>query len=405
MTIRREFLKGMGGLAAAASFGPFASGQQQRVAVGVVGGGILGASIAYHLASAGAEVTLFEKTAPAAGATSKSFAWINAFTSDPHYRALRMRSIGGWHELDDRLDLGVVWGGAIHWAETPADAERMKAETLELSQAGYDARLIDEKELQGLAPNVRLGQIELAALNAMDGHIEPVETTNRLLDAARNRGAEVVHPCEVTDLQFAEGHLRCVATTQRDYLLDKLVVAGGVDTPRVVAGAGFNVPLIHAPGILMHTEPMSPVLGRVVESPHTYFKQNPDGRIVGNDGYYAPNIPEHAAILEGPAEMPAEIRDLHGNRILDTIRKKLPPAGEATYSHLTLGYRPMPQDRMPVVGPVPGNRDVYVAVMHSGVTLAPIMGRYVTQEILGGQAVTELAPYRPERFAGAALHR
>jgi glycine/D-amino acid oxidase-like deaminating enzyme len=62
----------------------------------------------------------------------------------------------------------------------------------------------------------------------------------------------------------------------------------------------------------------------------------------------------------------------------------------------------MPADRMPVVGPVPGNPSVYVAVMHSGITLAPIMGRYIAHELLGSQQVTELAPYRPERFAPAA---
>lgn len=399
MIFRRDFLKGIGGLAATASLAPLVNGQQRSLAVGVVGGGILGASISWHLARAGAEVTLFEKSAPAAGATSKSFAWINAYTSDPHYRALRMKSIRGWHEMDRSLDLGVMWGGAIHWAENPADAERMKAEMLEFGQAGYDARLIDAEELAELEPNVRLGQFQVAAFNAMDGHIDPVATTKRILDDAKRHGADIVYPCEVTTMQFDGGRLSCVTTTRGDYLLDRLIVAGGVDTPAVVARAGYEVPLIHAPGILMHTDPMRAVLKRVVESPNTYFKQYRDGRIVGNDGYYAPAIPQHAAILAGPTEMPGEIRDLHGKRIFETIRQKLPPAGEASYSHLTLGYRPMPEDRMPVVGPVPGNSDVYIAVMHSGVTLAPIMGRHITREVLGGESVNELAPYRPERFA------
>lgn len=396
MIIRRDFLKGIGGLTATASLGGIVNAQQ--LAVGVVGGGILGASIAWHLAAAGADVTLFEKTAPAAGATSKSFAWINAYTSDPHYRALRMKSIQGWHELDETLGLGVIWGGAIHWAENAAEAETMKAETREFSQAGYDARLIDANELAGLAPNVNLGEFHVAAFNAMDGHIDPVDTTSRLLEAAERHGADIVFPCEVTELQFDGRKLTRVVTTQGDYQMDRLVVAGGVDTPAIARKAGYDVPLIHAPGILMHTEPMRPVLERVIESPRTYFKQHRDGRVVGNDGYYAPDFPQHAEILQGPAEMPEEIRDLHGKRIIEIIRNKLPPAAETQYSHLTLGYRPMPEDRMPVVGPVPGNADVYVAVMHSGVTLAPIMGRYITQEVLGGQRVGDLAPYRPERF-------
>ena len=124
---RRTFLKGVGSLAAAASINTLAFGQDQKISVGVVGGGIIGASIALHLSKAGAQVTLFEKTAPAAGATSKSFAWINAHTSDPHYRALRLKSIAAYRELDQQLQLDITWGGAIHWAINSAEAERMKA--------------------------------------------------------------------------------------------------------------------------------------------------------------------------------------------------------------------------------------------------------------------------------------
>ena len=73
---RRTFLKSAGSVVAAAAIGPVALAKK-KLSVGVVGGGIVGASVAMHLAQAGAKVTLFEKSAPAAGATSKSFAWIN----------------------------------------------------------------------------------------------------------------------------------------------------------------------------------------------------------------------------------------------------------------------------------------------------------------------------------------
>lgn len=396
---RREFLKGVGSLAAVPAL---TLAQGRKPIVGVVGGGIVGASVALHLAEAGAQVTVFERTAPGAGATSKSFAWINAFTNDPHYRALRLKSISAYHDLQHRAGLNITWGGAVHWAMTLAEAERMKADVAEFSQAGYDARIIDADRLAGLSPNVRLGQFRTAMINSPDGHVDPVHATERLLATAKLQGAEIVHPCEVRELRVRGQRLTGVSTSTGDYSLDRLVIAGGVDTPVLATQAGYDLSLLHAPGILLHTRPLSPVVGRVFESPDMYFKQNPDGRIVGNDASYAPDIPVHEGILEGPADMPEEIRRMHGERILAKIREKVPAAGDADYDHLTLGYRPMPEDRLPVVGFSPGNPNVYISVMHSGVTLAAIMGRYISYEIMQDDPIDELAPYRPDRFVRAS---
>jgi glycine/D-amino acid oxidase-like deaminating enzyme len=103
------------------------------------------------------------------------------------------------------------------------------------------------------------------------------------------------------------------------------------------------------------------------------------------------------------------LRSLHGNRILTKIAVFLPGARAVPLDRLTLGFRPMPIDDLPVVGTVPGAPNVYVVVTHSGVTLAPILGRYVTQEILHDSPAEFLMPYRPERFlassAGAPASR
>lgn len=371
---------------------------QAPLTVGVVGGGILGASIALHLAAAGAKVTLFDKVGPAAGATGKSFAWINAYSTNPHYRALRLKSMAAWRDLDARYSLGVSWGGCIHWAESVADAERLKAEMAEFEQTGYPARTLAADELAGLAPGLDLGPFRAAAINPSDAHIDPVAVTRELLQQARRLGAELVYPCEVIDLDLAGTRLETVRTSRGDHRLDRLVIAGGVDTPALAGKAGFAPPLKHAPGILLHTTRIEPVLQQVVESPQMYFKQHRDGRIVGNDASYAPDIPAHAAILKRPQPMSKELRAMHGERILARVRQKLAGTEAAAYDHLTLGYRPMPEDGLPIAGFSPGSTDVYVAVMHSGVTLAPIMGRYVAHEILSDEHIDELAPYRPDRF-------
>jgi len=76
----------------------------------------------------------------------------------------------------------------------------------------------------------------------------------------------------------------------------------------------------------------------------------------------------------------------------------LPVLGEATLEKVTLGHRPLPEDEFPVIGFVPKRRDVYITVMHSGVTLSPLVAHLAVLEILDGVEAEPLAPYRPARF-------
>ena len=112
----------------------------------------------------------------------------------------------------------------------------------------------------------------------------------------------------------------------------------------------------------------------------------------------------HRDILLGRQEFPnAELRSMHGRRILDRIATLLPGARGAPLQRLTLGFRPLPKDGFPIVGYIPGSDHVYIAVTHSGVTLAAIMGQLIRREILDGLPSAAFAPYRPQRFSDLAL--
>jgi glycine/D-amino acid oxidase-like deaminating enzyme len=89
-----------------------------------------------------------------------------------------------------------------------------------------------------------------------------------------------------------------------------------------------------------------------------------------------------------------------GERFLKTASAVLPAFEKAGVEKLTLGWRPLPQDEFPVIGFGAGRRDVYITVMHSGVTLSPLVARLAAAEILDGIEAEPLAPYRPERFNG-----
>src|SRR5579862_3009625 len=123
---RRDFLRG---LTAASTYAlsPRVPAQGRSPLRGVViGGGFVGASIAMHLAEAGARVTLLEKSGPAKGATEKSFAWVNTYQDDAHYRALRLESLLAYRDLDTPLQLGITWGGYLNWTDVTTEADSLR---------------------------------------------------------------------------------------------------------------------------------------------------------------------------------------------------------------------------------------------------------------------------------------
>jgi glycine/D-amino acid oxidase-like deaminating enzyme len=396
---RRQILKGLAAFSAAAWATP-ALTASRGLRVGVVGGGIVGASIAMHLAEAGAAVTLFEKIGPALGTTQNSFAWVNAFTDDAHYRSLRIQSLLAYRDLDRSLSLNMVWGGYLDWAGNETQAATVRANAEQLADSPYPVRSITAAELTALDPNLAPGAVTQAFYSPIDAHLDPVLVTRRFLERASQLGARVLYPCELTGLDFRGRRLREVRTTQGAFPLDRLVVAAGVDTPKILAMAQFSLSLKHAPGILAHSVPLPPLTTRIHDAPGGLsFKQMADGSVVGTDAPDPPDIPAHQGIRAHTLDFPSdELRRYHGNRILTKIAGFLPGARGAALERLTLGFRPMPLDEFPVMGALPDSPDIHVAVTHSGVTLAPLVGRLTAEEVLGSTRAALFAPYRPERF-------
>lgn len=374
-----------------------------QVHVGVVGAGIVGASIAFHLARGGARVSVFEAVAPGQGATRNSFAWLNALVPDRRYRDLRLASLAAYHELNAPLNLGIIWGGYLQWARDDAGVADVDATLQQLQDLPYAARRVDASGILALSPLVAPGPVAAGAYSAIDGHLNPVWAARQFLDGAEVLGARVRYPCRVRAIDIRGRRLRGVSTSAGFVHLDRLVVAGGVDSPRLLAGVGFSLPLRHAPGVLAHSVPM-PSLTRIVhDAPAgTGFKQMADGQFVAYETSEPPDLPAHTEIRRSRSDFPSEgLRAEHGERILRKLAAFVPSTRGLPLGRVTLGFRPMPIDEHPVLGSLPHARDVYIAVTHSGVTLAPIIGRSIAEEVLEGSRLELLAPYRPERFRGA----
>src|SRR5262249_37738278 len=119
---------------------------QHRITI--AGAGIIGASIGYHLAKRGAQVTIVEKQRPAAGATQNSFAWLNAFKQPQPYYELNLLGVLGWRRLCVEIgkDLEVQWGGTVQWSAEGAPSTALEKTVAMYRKWGYPAHLIDQDE-------------------------------------------------------------------------------------------------------------------------------------------------------------------------------------------------------------------------------------------------------------------
>lgn len=367
----------------------------------VAGAGIIGASIALHLAKAGARVTVIDQEGPATHASRGTFAWINAtWAKQPrHYHALNQEGVTSWRSLEDSLELPVRWGGSLEWFDDDARTERLGEQIAEQVAWGEPARMLSAAEVSGLEPELSIDTGARAAYSPNDGAVDPVLATHKLLNAAQRLGAKLSYPSELLGAELSAGRLTAVATSSGTISADRLVLATGAapEIPRRVAD--IDVPQRTTPGIIALTEPLPRLLNRVVAAPGVHMHQRDDGRIVVGEQDGAPEGAAHARRLEGrPNDFPsALIAQQHGERMLGVVRRFLPAAAAARVEAAYIGWRPLPVDGHPVLGASPTRRDVYLAIMHSGVSLAPVVGQLVAHELVEEDALERLAPYRPSR--------
>ena len=348
----------------------------------IIGAGIIGASLAYHLAKRGAHVTIVDAQHPAAGATGKSFGWLNAtFSKRPRsYFDFSMAGIDGWHRLEQELngDLKIQWGGSVAWFPPGPEAEQLRRDVLHHRQWGYAVRLLEEVEVRQLLPHVVPGPVGVACHSEPEGAVDPIHAVSVLLEKARQFGADIRYPCHATRFD------RAVHTSQGAIDADTVVLACGVDSPPLAELAGVRVPLKDAPGTLVHTTPQRPLMDRIVQAPGVHFRQRLDGRIVAG-----------GQIVGGAGT--AQTPEADELEIFARLAAFLDLAG--AIEQVTHGYRVMPADEYPILGFTEKCPNLYVAATHSGVTLAPIIGELAANEILDGVQQPQLAPYRPARFA------
>ena len=373
--------------------------------VAVIGAGIMGAAIAFRLARRGVSVALFDASQPGHGASSHSFAWINAGAKEPiGYHNLNRRSLEIWPrfaaEIGDHGDpdsIGLRWGGKVSWESSPVAAEGLAARVRQLQSWGYPTRLIDADELKRLEPSLDIGPVAAAEYSPNEGQVEPQMVVDACLRRLLESGCEIHANTEVHGFERSDdGRIRSLAAASGSRDVDAVIIAAGVSTTRLAALANVNVPQAQSPGVVIRTNPLPPLLHNV---PVVYAPPLDDGR---REIHLRQCADGRMMIGEGDQESLAEDdTQAHADDLLARACRYLPGLAGAQAVPVPVGWRPMPLDGYPVMGFASGAPNLYVALTHSGVTLAPALSRLAAQEICDGiPADAVLGPYRPQRFAG-----
>ena len=371
----------------------------------MIGAGVLGASVAARLAGAGMRVTLLEADQPGHATSRWSFAWVNSNDKGPRpYHDLNHAGLRAWAELAPGLD-GAAWyrpAGNLELATSDAGRAELAARVRRLTGWGYPARLVDAGEAAEIEPAlVPPGPDTVAAWFPDEAYLLTEPLIDRLVAYLTSQGGTVLTGDQGRVTGLAPGQVRTAGGAVLE--ADEIVCCAGRWTPQLAATASpvCSVPLVAwdipgspAPALVVRVGPVTragPV--RPVHTPGIYLRPHPGGLL----HLEAPDTPVDLHTPE------AELRRL-ASELLDRARRTVRGLHEASVVAAQVCVRPLPSDEVSIVGRLPGADWLYVAVTHSGVTLAAHLSRLIAAELATGAPGAELAPYRPDRFAGTAVH-
>ena len=393
----------------------------------VIGAGVLGASVAARLARAGMKVTLLDQDEPGHGTSRWSFAWVNSNDKGPRpYHDLNHAGIRAWADLAPDLD-GAAWyrpAGNLELATSDSGRAELSARIDRLAGWRYPARLIDAAEAAELEPALLLP--DPAATIAWfpgEAYLLTEPLIERLVAYLTSQGGTVLtgEPGHVTGLSAGPGDTPRIRTADGAVLeADEVVCCAGRWTPGLaaLAGAAGTVPLVPwdtpgspAPALVVRVGPVTPQGPvRLIHTPQIALRPHSGGLL-------------HLEALDAAVDLhtpEAELNRLAGE-LLNRARRTVRGLDQAHVVAAQVCVRPLPADEQSIVGRLPGAEWLYVAVTHSGVTLAAHLSRLIAADLAPGRSdaqltadapdaqptagapSAELAAYRPGRFAGTAV--
>jgi glycine/D-amino acid oxidase-like deaminating enzyme len=367
----------------------------------VIGGGIVGVSVAWCLAQAGMAVTVIERDALASGATAATFGWLTAssaiepsVTYPAHYRELKVQGIDEHlrlaAEMDDDSWLHV--SGHVEWDMAPGGPERIARKIADLRSWGYSAELLPVRELAGLEPDlVGPAGLETFIYYPREGYIDPGALVGLLASRAVTLGATIRTSETVAGLVREGDRVAGVRLSTGEVIPAEMVVAcAGTGLPALLADAGVELPMAHSVGLVAVTGPSPARLRAVHHNEGMSIRPDGAGRIVMRHW-------DFDAMVE--AGTPTEPHPPFIGDLLARVVRVLPALAGTRVEGVRIAVRPLLRDNLPAVGTPPGVEGVYALAGHGAITHGPLLARLAAREVAFGDAQEMLDPYRIARFA------
>jgi sarcosine oxidase, subunit beta len=362
----------------------------------VVGGGVIGSSIAWHLARKGVDVTVVEARSVAAAASGASAGGVRQQGRGPREMPLAIAANSRWKTLPEELlaDIHYYREGHIKVYEREDDLPIALQSAKDQQALGLSIDVVEGKELHDLVPGLA-PHIVAGTYTSGDGHANPTLTTRAFAAAAAREGAHSIIGEHVRGFSTSGNRVTGVITDRQELSADHVILATGAWTRDLVLPLGIDVPIVPIGLQMVLTKPGPSLLRQVVgayQRPLS-LKQLRDGNYLIGGGY------------PGDVDMDSGVGRVQAPNVAasrKTASAIFPILNEIGIERSWVGVEGIAVDEIPVIGHLPAREGITVAAGFSGhgFALSPIVGQLVSELVVDGHPSISLDAFTADRFAG-----
>lgn len=363
----------------------------------IIGAGISGCSIAYHLAEKGVKnVVVIDKGYIAGGSTGRCGAGVRMQWGTEMNCRLAKQSIEFYENANEILeydrDVSFYQGGYLLLASTDKEMEQFE-ENVELQNSlDIPSRMVSKEEAKEIVPHLNTDDIKGAAFCQKDGFLDPFLTTDAFYKAAKKMGVEFMTYTEVTGIKKEGNKVTEVMTTKGNIRTNSVVNAAGGYSKNICEMVGIDLPVYSERHQILVTEPIEHVQGPMVMS----FSKN----------IYCQQNPAKGTFIMGRGDdtEPRDLRITSSWEFLEemakTVTETLPPVGNLRVVRQWSGLYNMTPDKQPIYGLAEDLNNFYLAVGFSGhgFMFGPLTGMVISEMITNSEPTVDVSLLGIERF-------